>query len=894
MAETETNNSNEGDGTFVAGNITAGGDIVFGNQTINQILQDDTITNETTLVTYLKTAAEKAVPPHDIPDDIRPFIVKLWNIPFFGHLGDESSINTTPIWPLVRDRFEVAQKSELPQVILLMANAGMGKTGALSVLMDARAKLTLINRSKSDGAKVDFIADRTFILPVILDLEELLDSNLSLNDLISVSIKNILKDQSFPDYDELTKSEVEQFLVQFSCLFLIDNLDLLLMKSEKYLIKLVRQFIQQNPRHQFVVACRPTLYRGQLGRYDRIYLHELRNKDVKKVLKGSPYELLRGPVRSLARNRSHLEMILESPSGRRAEGYPPISKGHLVQYAEQKKLDSIFSADGDGGRHIDLEVAEEVLRRLAFEMSKSQHGTCSDMQAKGIVTDFLQQWSEPYSWRKVMNELRQAKMLKRSGRRNWIFTNRKTESYFAAAYLTENFNLIDGNLDQLVMPRGNETLEILTGLIKKPDHLIDKLMDDGHVFTAAHCGQFAADELEPSTIDKLFRGLMDVMKGEHSTRRVEVALLLGESGHSGAIRALVHLLVKEHSSLVVKAIALALWACVLQNDYEEFDKILHREVRALEHSEFFEEDELPDPDLLLYVLHVFDPTGNTHVDPAEQYQRLIELVQYPEQHRLVRGLAAFGLGLMADSRMQAMRDNDESRADAEKIDEFLETARHKLLEFMEHGYGEKSADNLFVAWCCADALTKIDHNQVLTTAIRIVKAHKFGEPDADPQTRAQAIYIIGLLGRRTAHKHELAAKTLVDLLNEEFSPFNIKSFGYAAQAVARLWIEPPKRVRLDVGDDEVIDGESTAETPQDTDAVRRMNAAKNLFICRDKIEEIMDDTNDSWLQRKMSEALGEIGTEDALDLLHQQLDREESRIRTLQRAIERLNERING
>ncbi len=888
MADKTTSNRNEGDGAFVAGNVSAGGDIVFGNQTINQILQDDTITNEATLVAYLKKAAEKATPPADVPERAKAHIERLWKIPFFGHLSDESSIHTTPLWPLVRDRFEVAQKSELPQVILLMANAGMGKTGALSILMDARARLTLVNRAKAESTKTDFSADRTFIIPIVLDLEELIDTDLSINDLISDSIKKIVSGERVDDYNPITKSEVEDFLEQFSCMFLVDNLDLILMKSETDLLKLVRQFIQNNQGHQFVVACRPTLYRGQLGRYDRIYLHELRNKDVRKVLKGSKYERLRGPIRSLARNRSHLEMILEAPTGRRSEGYPPISKGHLVQYAEQKKLDSIFSADGDGGRHIDIEVAEEVLRRLAFEMSKSAHGTCSDMQAKAIVTDFLQQWNEPYSWRKVMNELRGAKLLKRSGRRNWIFANRKTESYFAAAYLTENFNLIDGNLDQLVMPRGNETLEILTGLISKPDHLIDKLMDDGHVFTAAHCGQFAADDLEPSTIDKLFRGLMDVMKGEHSTRRVEVALLLGESGHSGAIRALVHLLVKEHSSLVVKAIALALWACVLQNDYEEFDKILHREVRALEHSAYFEAEELPDPDLLLEVLHVFDPTGHSEVDLAAQYERLIYLVQYPESHRLIRGLAGFGLGLMADSRMQSIRNDEESATDSEKIDELLETARQKLLEFMEVGYGEKSADNLFVAWCCADALTKIDHNQVLTTSIRMVKAHKSCEENADPQTRAQAIYIIGLLGRRTAHKHELAAKTLVDLLNEEFSPFNIKSFGYAAQAVARLWIEAPK-----LAEDHDEDDPQQPEAPQDTDTVRRMNAAQNLFACRDKLEEIMDDTNDSWLQRKISEALGEIGTKDALDLLNQQLDREESRIRSLQRAIERLNERIN-
>ena len=83
MADNVTNNTNAGDGNFVAGDVAAGGDIVFGNQTINQILQDDSITNEATLVAYLKKAAEKGVPPPHIPARTRQHVQRLWNVPFF-------------------------------------------------------------------------------------------------------------------------------------------------------------------------------------------------------------------------------------------------------------------------------------------------------------------------------------------------------------------------------------------------------------------------------------------------------------------------------------------------------------------------------------------------------------------------------------------------------------------------------------------------------------------------------------------------------------------------------------------------------------------------------------------------------------------------------------------
>ena len=349
MTTNRETNINASESTVVSGDANVDGDFISGdkNVTINQILENRELTNEATIITYLEAASTKQKPPSKSPDAIK----RLWDAAFFAHQSGETSINPVPIWRLVRNRFEFSQNNELPQILLLMANAGMGKTGALKILTNARASLSNNNlkRSKTvaqtQGSALQ--ADRTFIIPLFLDLEELIDSDLSMNDLVSDAfnsqLPNELDDGALRDL--ITRDETERFLGQYTCLFLIDNLDILITKSDQYLIKLVRQFIQLNNRHQFVITCRPTNYRGQLGNYDRIYLNELANDQVNKILSGQKLKKLRGPMRQLARNRSHLAMIIRTPTGRRADGYPPLSKGHLIQYAERKKLDESFSGE---------------------------------------------------------------------------------------------------------------------------------------------------------------------------------------------------------------------------------------------------------------------------------------------------------------------------------------------------------------------------------------------------------------------------------------------------------------------------------------------------------------------------------------------------------------------
>ncbi|MFK7801322.1 MAG: NACHT domain-containing NTPase, partial [Anaerolineae bacterium] len=682
----ETTNINSGGGTVVTGNISSENDVVLGdkNVTINQILANQELTNEATVLAYLEQAARKTPPPHGSSAEIE----RLWNTPFSAHQSGESSIHPVPIWRLVRDRFEFAQNNQLPHSLLLMANAGLGKTGALSILMDARATLSVINyksdqaKAKAENSEGTFRASRTFIIPILLDLELLLDSDMSVNDLVSDAfnrgIPAKLQDDAIRDL--VTKEETEAFLGQYTCLFLVDNLDLLITKADHFLIKMVRQFVNLNHRHQFVIACRPTHYRGQLGRHERIFLNELSDVQVENIIDGSAKARLRGPMRDLARNRSHLRMIIDIPRGRRSKGFPPLSKGHLIQHAERKRLDEAFSGDRRQDRLIDIEVAEEVLERLAFEMSRSNQGLCSDSQAKWLVKEFLEEWDEPYNWRVVMNELRGAGIIKRVGRRDWGFVRRKTEAYFSAASLTENINKVDGNLDKLAMPRGNETLEILAGLISNPEYLIDKLIAAGHIFTAAHVGQFVSRELDSRTINKLFDGLVERMKGEHASRRAEIALQLGESGHEAAVKALIYLLLIERSSLVVKSIAMAIWVCINQIAPDRFDKILHQAVESLKDSPHVSGLTLPNADSLLTVLHVFERGDSHHMDPIEQHQQLIELVETPNEHRLVRGLAGFGLGLMADGLLErGGRFSKLSKKDARALNQ---SAREKLLQFL--------------------------------------------------------------------------------------------------------------------------------------------------------------------------------------------------------------------
>ncbi|MFK7804611.1 MAG: HEAT repeat domain-containing protein, partial [Anaerolineae bacterium] len=278
---------------------------------------------------------------------------------------------------------------------------------------------------------------------------------------------------------------------------------------------------------------------------------------------------------------------------------------------------------------------------------------------------------------------------------------------------------------------------------------------------------------------------------------------------------------------------------------------------------------------------------------------------------LVRGLAGFGLGLMADGLLErGGRFSKLSKKDARALNQ---SAREKLLQFLEFRYaagkpGDKgqylaytdTADDLFVSWCCTDALTQLDHNSVLMTAIRLC-TDCVGTSVDEAEIRAQAVYIMGMLGRRTAHKHDLVSRTLLKLLREETTAHNVRAHGYAAQAVARLWIGAPDDAGVDnagvlsgPADDATITepGEYGLESNL-SEPVLRKRAARTLIQCRDELENMMAESHHSWLRRKISESLGEIGTERALELLKQQVRLEMSRTRTLRTAIQLLNERID-
>ena len=319
---------------------------------------------------------------------------------------------------------------------------------------------------------------------------------------------------------------------------------------------------------------------------------------------------------------------------------------------------------------------------------------------------------------------------------------------------------------------------------------------------------------------------------------------------------------------------------------------------------------MPNPDSLLTVLHVFERGGSQRTGPAEQHEKLIYLVESTDEHRLVRGLAGFGLGFMADGLLQ----DDSQSLTKDEIRNLNRSARKKLLHFLEFRYGvtegyepEKvqlpsvdSADDLFVSWCCTDALTQLDHDEVISKAIKLCNECT-GDTVVETEIRAQAVYIMGVLGRRTAHKHDLAAQALLDLLREESTTQNVRAHGYAAQAVARLWIGEPNAAGVEesgvlegAADDASITqpGEYGLENKL-SEPVLRKRAARNLILCRDQLEKMMGESHHSWLRRKISEALGEIGTEKALELLKQQVRLEMSRTRTLRNAIHMLSDRID-
>ncbi len=154
--------------------------------------------------------------------------------------------------------------------------------------------------------------------------------------------------------------------------------------------------------------------------------------------------------------------------------------------------------------------------------------------------------------------------------------------------------------------------------------------------------------------------------------------------------------------------------------------------------------------------------------------------------------------------------------------------------------------NQFVAWCVTDALSQIKHEAVEQAAIQLYHQHQSSTDPVDLQRCVYAVYLLGAVGGR----FEETAK----ILYEAMESVNVDVRGYAAYSIGRL----------------------------------------GLIEARERLEERLESRNpqkreqNTWVLRRVVEALGRVGTLESIQVLQPYLRHEQRRTR--QRVREAITE----
>ena len=783
-----------------------------------------------TVAAYLDKAKVFPPPP-------RPVLKKFAGLPFQARRPGESRQDGRDLDELVHELFARDRGMGRIQRVVVLAEAGTGKTPALFYLRTKAATRSLADSEaylekqlaqqgeaaedapeesvEGEAGNGEAFPPRSLVLPLFIDLARL-NGGLSLYALVRDAF-NVFMDPA-AGLEKLCLEQVPVFLDRFHCLFLMDGLDEVISARHQAGLHLVYHFMEQHPDAQYVITSRTASYREQLGSIDTVYLNDLREQDAISIVGRERYERLSNSLQQLARNRGMLELILTMES----EAVQLQNKGQLLRALNERRLSDAA---------VEATLSAEVARGLLEHLGAAMHGEhvlfLEEEALMELVSGYLDSWNEPHHWRQAVNALRdEYEVLERDNQRRWKFSNRTTQAYYAAEAILSDTSRLGPVLSNLSDYWWREMLEILVGLVTEPTVLFFELIDRD-ALVAANSVQYAGRELDTRVIDAVIDALVERMGQESSARRKFIVERIGESPHQRAPEALFMALHREDSSMVVKAIARALWSRTRRN--AETTEQIGKRIDELEEVE---------ADVLRAASHMGEPvTGAIRAyarsrveNEAEKdagKEALVACMTDPDEPSLRRGLAAVYLGQFA----------------AENVCD--EEARQALLAL----FADAEVDN-FVAWCATEALTSCVHEEVEAKAIALFQEKVYRKPQWR-RHRARAVYLLGWVSGK-AETGALVQQALRDEENEFVR-------GYAVESMARL----------------------------------------DLPNARTLIEERMDPEGDApetdpEVLRKMAEALAQIGTMDSIPVLQRYLRHERTRTRhMMRRAIAEIRQRYS-
>lgn len=699
-----------------------------------------------------------------LADGVEPeALLRLWQQAFHAHAPGTSA--PEPLEEAVGQGFAWSRSLGRIERVVILADTGMGKTPALKHLQDWQRQRSLARyrELREEGVTAEQIAeDEEFVVPVLVNLAFLGENN-SLTALLADALNETLPADAAAaageDAEPVSARQIPAFLRTYHTLLLLDGLDFLISNRESSGLAQIRHFMELYRREQqhYVLTCRTTSYREQLGTAATLVLDDLSESQVREVLQGG-YNQLNRSLQELVRNRAMLNLVLEMKGAEKEPEKTQIrisqlqNKGHLLSW----QMDNQLAAAEPLADEPPLPLLERTLEQLAYAMHRDHTFHFSEQQVMELIHNHLTRWRETVQWRAVLDTLVRRGMLAADERNRWHFCRPRDQAFWAARAIHSRPERVHLLLEEANDYWWREALDILVGLIPDPTAFYFALMDR-HPLAAATSIQYAGPAAAGRVTDAVIDVLVEAMGRESSYRRKQIVERLAESHHPQAPEAMFLALHQEWSSLPLQALALAL-AAKAQAEAEPEAFLEKAETAALRR---VRDQSAPVAHIIARYTGVLRaPAGERSATKAAVREAMQEWLDDRRQPAKARGVAAIYLGQLAAGAGEAA------------WEPLLRTFR------------QANVDNP-VAWCVVQALTECPRAYVEKAAVRL-STHRTYRQEKWQQRRARAVYLLGWIS---------SPEDAEEVLEEALRDSNPLVRGFAVDALTRL-NHPDARERI--------------------------------------------------------------------------------------------------
>ncbi len=430
-----------------------------------------------------------------------------------------------------------------PSIVALVGDEGMGKSVSLRHL----GLLTAGQSLQPNPTRI--------ILPVYLTLE-----NLPRNAIDTQTLKERILEALEPFWIAKTDQTTEELLTAPTGPILrviIDGGDALPDHIRHRAWEALNQFIMENPRHEYIIAANPVnLPTPGLTITDLLIMQPISRRNIQHFLTAALKDPAGGMLyaaieRARLFDLAAMPWLLFEMLRQTQRGNPPQSRGQVLGNVITERVIEIASDKGMRAR------ATETLYALAWEMQIRRKSMLSVEEAFGIMTQV--RGKRGYDLEELYQELIHGELLEPMGDESLCFTRAILRAYCFAQALINRADR-ERQLDDITATLGHynryrwweESLTLLSGLLKKPTTLIRQILYDvplgegEQVFLAVRCVQECSQNVRLSP--QLVGYIADILlwrlrysSDPRIARRVRIIQALAQLQHPATIPTLVEI-----------------------------------------------------------------------------------------------------------------------------------------------------------------------------------------------------------------------------------------------------------------------------------------------------------------------------------------------------------------